>query len=164
MLLAFVIDRQGVPQNLPGRQVAAEAAGSGKIQRSAINLGMLYETGQGVRKIMPRRSVVSSQRPGYRRRNSTWGFSTKPAGRAAGFFRGGQMVSGRAEQELGDAQCNLGLCYQTARVEKMRPPPSNGSSAPRARETKPPSTTGLALCSMEAAEAAATEAAKNLPR
>ena len=71
-----------------------------------------------------------------------------------------------AEQELADAQCNLGLCYQTGRgVEQSdREAVQWFIKAARQGNKMAQHNLGLHYANMEAVEIAAAEAARNKSR
>jgi TPR repeat protein len=71
-----------------------------------------------------------------------------------------------AEQELADAQCNLGLCYQTGRGVEKNPAAAVKWFIRAARQGNKTAqhNLGLHYASMEAAEEAAIEAARNTPK
>ena len=82
------------------------------------NLGMLYETGQGV----PQNYAEAVK---WYRESAERGYPAAQFNLGV-FYETGQVVPqdyaeaakwylAAAEQELADAQCNLGLCYQTGR-------------------------------------------------
>jgi len=114
--------------------VAARAA-SRAIQRP-IQSGNALRNRPGRAANYAERQVVSRvSGPRYPAANSTWGFSYE-TGQVVpqDFSEAVKWYLAAAEQELGDAQCNLGLCYQTGAGGKNAATASNGSSAPRARE------------------------------